>query len=207
MKYDELNDSELINMVYEESEDAKEYLLQKYKYIIDIAIKKYSRIAKVLGYDHNDLIQDALLGFSDALNSYRDDRDTALSSFITLCVNRRLHTSILKVGRKKNKLLSSSLSLEHVYEQYATPLKDLISDNQENDPLENILKEENLKELINDIENSLSKTEYEVYSLMLNGLKYNEIATLLDKNAKQVDNTIQRIKTKIKKILEERYKS
>ena len=42
---------------------------------------------------------------------------------------------------------------------------------------------------------------------MLNGLKYNEIATLLDKNAKQVDNTIQRIKTKIKKILEERYKS
>lgn len=204
MNYDELNDNELINMVRESSDDAKDLLFEKYKYIIDIELKKYSSMAKQLGYDYHDLMQDALLGFSDALNSYRDDRYTALSSFITLCVDRKLQVSIKKAGRKKNKLLNDSLSLEYVYKQYASPLMDIISDNKENDPLESILKEETFKELLEDIQNHLSKSEYEVYSLMINGLKYDEIATLLDKNLKQVDNTIQRVKTKIKKILEER---
>ena len=39
---------------------------------------------------------------------------------------------------------------------------------------------------------------------MLNNLDYTEIALLLDKKPKQIDNTIQRIKQKAKKILNER---
>ena len=201
MKYTDVDDSQLINMLHEASEDAKDLLFEKYKYIIDIEMKKYSRMARTLGYDLNDLYQDALVGFSDALVSYRDDRHAALPSFITLCVDRKLQVSIKKAGRLKNKLLNESLSLEHVYESYASPLMDLLSDNSENDPLENILKEEKLKELVTSITGSLSDAEYEVYSLMINGLKYDEIATLLNKNLKQVDNTIQRVRNKIKKIL------
>ena len=52
------------------------------------------------------------------------------------------------------------------------------------------------------IKKELSDSEYEVYSLMISGLKYNEISILLDKNLKQIDNTIQRVKTKIRKILD-----
>lgn len=204
MKYKDTNDGQLINMLHEASEDAKDVLFEKYKYIIDIEMKKYSKMARTIGYDVNDLYQDALVGFSDALVSYRDDRHAALPSFITLCVDRKLQVSIKKAGRLKNKLLNESLSLEHVYESYASPLMDLLSDNSENDPLENILKEEKVKELIDSITESLSDAEYEVYSLMINGLKYDEIATLLNKNLKQVDNTIQRVRNKIKKILNNR---
>ncbi len=204
MKYKDINDQELINMLHESSEDAKDILFEKYRYIIDIEMKKYSSMARALGYDINDLYQDALVGFSDALNSYRDDRHAALPSFITLCVDRKLQVSIKKAGRLKNKLLNDSLSLEHVYDTYASPLMDLLSDNNENDPLESILKEEKTKELIDSIKSVLSDSEYEVYSLMVNGLKYDEIATLLNKSLKQVDNTIQRVKNKIKKILESR---
>lgn len=204
MEYKETNDSQLINMLHEASEDAKDILFEKYKYIIDIEMKKYSRMARTLGYDVNDLYQDALVGFSDALVSYRDDRHAALPSFITLCVDRKLQVSIKKAGRLKNKLLNESLSLEHTYESYASPLMDILSDNNENDPLENILKEEKVKELVDSITNALSPAEHEVYSLMINGLKYDEIATLLNKNLKQVDNTIQRVRNKIKKILNNR---
>lgn len=204
MEYKDTNDGQLINMLHEASEDAKDVLFEKYKYIIDIEMKKYSRMARTLGYDVNDLYQDALVGFSDALVSYRDDRHAALPSFITLCVDRKLQVSIKKAGRLKNKLLNESLSLEHVYESYASPLMDLLSDNSENDPLENILKEEKVKELVDSITESLSDAEYEVYALMINGLKYDEIATLLNKNLKQVDNTIQRVRNKIKKILKNR---
>ena len=94
--------------------------------------------------------------------------------------------------------------MEHVYDAYTSPLMDLLSDNKKNDPLENIVKEEKMAELVGNIRNSLSDREYEVFSLMVNGLKYDEIATLLNKDLKQIDNTIQRVKAKIKKIVEDR---
>ncbi len=201
MIYEDYDDNQLVQMIHESSDEAKDVLFEKYKYIIEIEIKKYLNMANMLGYDYNDLYQDALVGFADALNSYRDDKDTALPSFITLCVDRKLHVAIIKAGRIKNKVLNESLSLEHVYDQFTVPLMDLLSDNSENDPLENILKEEKLRELNIRIKDELSDSEYEVYSLMISGLKYNEIAILLDKNLKQIDNTMQRVKTKIRKIL------
>lgn len=201
MIYEDYDDNQLVQMIHESSDEAKDVLFEKYKYIIEIEIKKYLNMANMLGYDYNDLYQDALVGFADALNSYRDDKDTALPSFITLCVDRKLHVAIIKAGRIKNKVLNESLSLEHVYDQFTVPLMDLLSDNSENDPLENILKEEKLRELNIRIKDELSDSEYEVYSLMISGLKYSEIAILLDKNLKQIDNTMQRVKTKIRKIL------
>lgn len=204
MRYEDIDDGQLISMLHESSEDAKDILFEKYRYIIDIELKKYSSMARVLGYDYNDLYQDALVGFSDALVSYRTDKHAALSSFITLCVDRKLQVCIKKAGRLKNKLLNDSLSLEHVYDAYTSPLMDLLSDNKKNDPLENIVKEEKMAELVGNIRNSLSDREYEVFSLMVNGLKYDEIATLLNKDLKQIDNTIQRVKAKIKKIVEDR---
>jgi RNA polymerase sporulation-specific sigma factor len=204
MRYEDINDEQLICMLHESSEDAKDLLFEKYKYIIDIEIRKYMSMASMLGYDYNDLYQDALVGFSEALNCYREDKAAALSSFITLCVDRKLQVSIIKAGRLKNKLISDSLSLDYQYDQFTSPLRDIISDNSLNDPLENIIKNEKLSNLTKKIEDSLSSSEYEVYALMISGLKYGEIALLLNKNPKQVDNTIQRVKHKIKNIIEDK---
>lgn len=204
MVYENYGDEQLIELMRESSEEAKDILFEKYKYIIDIEIKKYSNMANLLGYDYNDLYQDALVGFSEALNDYRDDKAAALSSFITLCVDRKLQVSIIKAGRLKNKLISESLSLDYKYDQYTSPLRDIISDNSLNDPLENIVKDEKVSDLTKKIEACLSEGEYEVYALMISGLKYGEIALLLNKNPKQVDNTIQRVKNKIKKIIEKK---
>lgn len=204
MDYGDYSDSYLLDMICESSEEAKDMLYQKYKYIIDIVIKKYVSMANMLGIDYNDLYQEALVGFADALNSYNEKREASLPTFITVCVERRLQVSIIKAGRIKNKVLNDSLSLEHTYESFKVPLKDILSDNSENDPLENITKEEGLKELVEKIKEVLSDSEYEVYSLLVSGLNYREIATLLDKEPKQIDNTIQRIKGKVRKILEER---
>ena len=204
MVYEEYGDEQLINLLHESSEEAKDILFDNYKYIIDIEIRKYMSMANMLGYDYNDLYQDALVGFSEALNCYREDKAAALSSFITLCVDRKLQVSIIKAGRMKNKLISDSLSLDYQYDQFTSPLRDIISDNSLNDPLENIIKDEKLSDLTKKIEDKLSSGEYEVYALMISGLKYGEIALLLNKNPKQVDNTIQRVKHKIKNIIEDK---
>lgn len=204
MDYKDYPDSELMYMISESSDEAKDIIYEKYKYIIDIIFNKYKNMARLLNIETSDLYQEAMLGFSDALKSYKDDKDTSLPTFITICVERRLQVTIIKAGRLKHKFINDSLSLEEVYGEYSVPLMEMISDNDVNNPLNNLMNEEGLKELIEAIKDELSDAEYEVYQLKLNGFGYAEIATLLDKNLKSVDNTMQRIRAKIRKILDNR---
>lgn len=201
MNYQEYSDSELYSMVCESSEEAKEIIYTKYKYIIDVIVKKYVYTAKKLGVEYNDLYQEGLVGFADALNNYDESKKVLLSTFISVCVERRLQNAVLKAGRFKNKILRDSLSLDHEYGEQQIPLREMIRD-EKSDPLFGISKAEDYEELIECIKNKLSSNEYEVYQLMLHGLNYQEIALILNKKPKQIDNTIQRLKYKIKLILD-----
>ena len=203
MLYDDIGDSELLYMI-SENEEAKEVLYEKYKYIIDIVIKKYLTVARVLGYDYNDLYQDALVGFSDAIADYREDKDSSLATFITLCVDRKLQYSIRSLNNKRAKLNAESLSLDYVYDNGKVPLREVISDDSLNDPLVMALKREDYEGLLLDIKNNLSKMEWDVFELMIRELKYVDIASILEMEPKRVDNTIQRIKKKIKQIIDNR---
>ena len=49
----------------------------------------------------------------------------------------------------------------------------------------------------------LSRFEYEVLEKYINGQSYNEIAVIMDKSPKSIDNALQRIKKKVLKCLEE----
>lgn len=204
MNYNDLSDSELFMLVNEENEEAKDILFEKYNYIIDILLKKYSYVATRMGIDYKELYSEALVGFSDALASFQEDKDATLSTFISLCINRRLQKIIIKAGTTKNKVLQEAYSLDLVYEKFGLPLVEMISDNNQNDPLNNMTKKEEYDELINDIKEELSESEYEVFNLMVNNLDYNAIALILDKTPKQIDNAMQRIKHKIKEILKAR---
>ena len=51
----EFSDSKLIEMVREKDENAKDYLYQKYRYIIETELKKYSFVSKKFGIDYRDL--------------------------------------------------------------------------------------------------------------------------------------------------------
>lgn len=198
----EYSDSELLMMMNEHSEHAKDLLYKKYEYIVKIYVKKYKRMAYVLGMELKDLNQEALVGFSDALNSYNENAKSKLASFITICVERRIQSALLKASRKKNIALNEALSLEHSYPDFNVTLADIISDNNENDPLTKMTRNEHYSRLVNDIIKSLSRSEKDVLYLMIDGFNYREIATILDIEPKSVDNTIQRIKNKVKGIIE-----
>ena len=200
MDYKEYSDSELCSMICENNEDAKDILFKKYKYIIDIIIKKYSLSAVKVGIEYNDLYQEALVGFTDALNSYDENKEASIATFITLCVERKLQNTILKAKTIKNKMFLQALSLDY-QEDSESPLSEIISDNSKNDPLNNMTNDESYIELIEKIKKELSSGEYEVFTLMVSGLNYIEIAEQLNKNPKQIDNAIQRIKSKIKRIV------
>jgi RNA polymerase sporulation-specific sigma factor len=200
MKY-EIDDQETIMLIRENNVEAKDIIFEKYKYIIDILINKYKRSAYVLKIDQNDLYQEAMLGFADAINTYKDDKEAKLATFITLCVERKIQNAIKKANTKKNKMFVSSISLEQQADDAFNPLIDLISDGEDSDPLVKLTNKEDYQELVNKIKEILSDSEYEVYSLMINGINYIDIANLLGKTPKQIDNAIQRIRLKIKKII------
>lgn len=207
MDYKDYSDSELMYLVKESNEDAKDIILEKYRYVIDIIFSKYKSLGKNVGLESSDLYQEALLGFMDAVNNYSEKKDVKLVTFISFCVRRRLNMALMKANRVKHRFLNDSLSLEHYYDNIDATMMDLISDNEENNPLNNLMNEEEFLDLNEKIKEHLSKNEYEVYELLRNGFSYTEIATLLDKTPKSVDNAIQRIKGKVRKILAERYEN
>ena len=202
MDYKEYSDSELCSMICEDNEEIKNVLYEKYKYIIDIVIKKYTLSAMKVGIEYNDLYQEALVGFSDALNSYNENKNASISTFITLCVERRLQKAIVRAKSLKNTFFLQALSLDYADNESGISLKEVVSDKSKNDPLNSITTREEYNELTDKIESVLSEQEKEVFTLLISGLSYTEIAKNLDKNLKQIDNTIQRIKTKVKNLID-----
>lgn len=181
------------------NDETKNELYKKYNYIEDILIKKYYNMASLLNIDINELKSEASLAFTDALNSYKSDKNAKLSSFISLCIDRRLQKLIKKYSSEKAKILNNTYSLDYDYDE-GVSLKDLIGDD-ESDPLKKLAEKQDYEDLLAKIKASLSDSEYEVFKLFSTGFDYQTIAILTNKNLKQIDNTIQRLKHKIKDII------
>lgn len=204
MNTKEITDDELFTLLLEENEDARDLIYERYHFIIDINLNKYRKVAKVLNVDYKDYESAALYGFTDALLCFRQEKTASLPTFINLCVKRSIKKCFEKATTKKNIIFKDSYSLDYVYEKFGLPLLDLISDESRNDPLFNITSEESYQELLKDIKSSLSKLENEVFNYMVDGFNYRQIALILKKDSKQIDNAMQRIKSKVKKILKKR---
>ena len=177
----------------------KNEIYEEYKYIVDILIHKYYNIATSLNIDIKELEGEAYLSFSDAINSYQENKNTKLSTFISLCIDRRIKKILKKYSTDKAKILNNTYSLDYDYEE-GSSLIDMISDDSVHDPYKEIENKENYLELLNKIKETLSDSEYEVFNYYINGFDYQTIAKITNKNPKQVDNTIQRLKHKIKDI-------
>lgn len=198
----EFSDEEILNLALADNEDAKNIIYEKFKYIVEIMLRKYHNIALKMGLDLNELEQEAYYAFSDALSSFRDDKNAKLATFISICIDRRLKKIIRKSSGEKAKVLNNTYSLDYDYNEDGTTLKDCLSDASQNDPLYNLTAKENYEELLTKIKTNLSSSEYEVFSYIVNDFDYLTIAELTNRNPKQVDNTIQRIKHKIRDIIE-----
>ena len=200
--YKETNDAELLFMVNEESEDAKDILYKKYYYIIEQAMRKYAKIITKSGVEYKDVYQEAMLGFADALDRYNDSKETKLATFITLCVKRRMLNLLRTTTSTKSKFNKDILSIDYDYENYDSTLVDIISDDNKYNPLINIATRENLETTINSCEAKLSPFETKVFDLMILEYNYKQIAAILKESPKKIDNTAQRIKRKIKDVIE-----
>lgn len=191
------NDLELVLLVQENNQDAKDYLYQKYSALIHSEINRFKKKALALDVDFSDLSQEAMLAFSHAINSFKDDSETKFITFATICIRRRLSNFIAKFETNKNKVFSTSIALDEVVEDGKAVL-DLIEDENYTDPLRQIINSETLKEVNKMIGEILSTNEKKVLSYDLEGKNINEIAELMNMSSKQVYNLLHRARNKVK---------
>lgn len=199
MDYHDYNDSELLSYIAENSEEANEIIFKKYEPLIFTTAKRMYNCCKNAGLDLNDLIQEGRLGLNIAINGYKANKDVIFYTYAKTCIERSIMNNIKRAKRQKNKILNESISLEFPDdEQYK--IARLFADNRQN-PEKQILEYEGEQELINRIRNTLTDFEQEVFELKLASFNYKEIAEILEKDLKSIDNAIQRIRVKAKEQL------
>ena len=188
----EYNDFELVSLIRENNEEAREILYNKYKPII--VKKSTDQIYKLgsYGMEINDLIQEGYIGLDNAINCFNEKENTSFYTFALLCIDRQIITYIKKNTNNKAMVLNDAINLDDGKEY-------LFRDN--TDIEGSFINKEDAKEFINLICDSLSDIEKKVFSLKLEGYDIGEIANLLNKDIKVIYNTLHRIKYKIKLIM------
>ena len=194
MNYKELNDNELLAYIAEGNEDANNILIKKYEPLITNMASRMLRGCPYLGIELSDLIQEGMIGLNHAIGYYNEQKDIAFFTYAKTCIERKLISFIISAKTLKNKNLNDSISFDG--DEDGT-LEYLLKDESAN-PENIIINEEEINSIISNVKNKLTDLELQVFDLMLSSFNYREIAEILDKEPKQIDNAIYRIKVKVK---------
>lgn len=197
--YTTSTDEELILRLRDGEAEITEYLMNKYKNLV--RMKASSMF--ILGADTEDLIQEGMIGLFKALRDYDAGRDASFATFANLCVLRQMYTAVEAAKRQKHIPLNTYTSL------FATTnagedenyLVDSLKMHEEFNPEEMVIDEENRHVLEEAIEQVLSPLEKQVLDLHMTGMNYVEIAKVLGRDEKSIDNALHRMKSKIKRVL------
>ena len=183
-----MNDNELVVCAKSGNSNALQVLIERYS---DKILQKSKSFKSLIGLENDDLYQEGMLGFVSAVYSFDDSREVLFSTYASTVYTRRMLSAIRKSNN--NIPLQSYVSIDDE--------KELFSDVPS--PEETFLFAEKIDEINAYVEENFSKTEKKVFKLSVLGLKYSEIAEILDCSEKSVDNTIQRIRRKIRNINDE----
>lgn len=202
MNYKDINDYELVSYIRDNNEEASEIIYDKYKPLIEKNARRLLKYCNYNGLELNDLVQEGMLGLSKAIESFNETKEASFYTYAKTCIERRQLTAIIASQRQKHKLLNESVSFE-AYDDDFDNIKTvdaMLVDNSYN-PESVVFDYENSTDLLNKASELLTTLEMQVFELKISGFSYIEISEILDKDKKQIDNAIQRIKYKIKEAL------
>ena len=201
-KYDKMSDEELIKLIKLGEKSALDFIMNKYKEVVNIKVSKYF----IIGGEREDIVQEGLIGLYKAIKNFDPEKENSFKTFANLCIERQLITAIKTSNRQKHMPLNSYLSLNmSAYEdEEAETVIDVLDSNMIEDPLDTLTKKEYYSEIESAIDKSLSDFEKKVLNRFAKGESYVQIADKLNTPVKSVDNAIQRIRKKaIRSIVED----
>ena len=196
----EMTDEQVVKLAQEDDGEALSYLLDKYKNFVRTKARSYF----LIGADHEDIVQEGMIGLYKAIRDFQPSRLASFRSFAELCVKRQIITAIKAATRQKHVPLNSYVSLNKpLYDEESDrTLLDVIEGRVTN-PEELYISQEDLARIQTQISEVLSDLERQVLDAFMDGKSYQEIAELLGRHVKSIDNALQRVKRKLFKFREE----
>ena len=188
-----LSDEQLIALAQNNDENATEELIKRYKFVsFSVARSFYLTTG-----DDDDLIQEGFFGTLNAIKTYNGK--SSLKNYIYNCAKRRMLSLIRKENSSKNLPFINYISLSSS-DEVDSDKTDIIIDNAIG-PEEQLINREKEEELKSNINSALSELEHDILILFLQGYSYMDIGKKVNKSVKSIDNAIQRIKRKVRPIL------
>ncbi len=196
---EQATDEELIVRLRDGEQQITDYIMEKYKNLV----RSKAGSMYILGADRDDLIQEGMIGLFKAIRDFDSGRDASFFTFAELCISRQMYSAVQAAGRMKHIPLNSYISLygngtEHGEEEEG--IQGILADHGLN-PEDFVIDKENVEQLEKRMEQELSSFEKQVLDLYITGMSYSQIARVLGRDEKSTDNALQRLKSKIKKMI------
>ncbi|MBE5807188.1 MAG: RNA polymerase sporulation sigma factor SigH [Clostridiales bacterium] len=201
--FQDLADEQIVKLAQQEGgDDALEFVLNKYKNFVRTKARSYF----LIGADHEDIVQEGMIGLYKAIRDYREERSASFRAFAELCITRQIITAIKTATRQKHIPLNNYVSLNRpIYEEDSDrTLLDVITEDVPTNPEDMMIDREAYSVIEGRIGNMLSPLEREVLVRYMEGKSYAEIADEMDRHVKSVDNALQRVKRKLQKLVDEK---
>lgn len=197
-KYSQYSDENVVEFCHAGEDAATDYLLEKYKPLV----RKKARTLYLIGGDNDDLIQEGMIALYKAIRAYDPRRESSFGSYATLCIEHQLYNVIKGANRLKNSPLNTYVSLyspmnHDENSNSRETLADTLQPTELMNPEDIVIDKENVMDIESAIEKHLSQFEQQVVSLYIDGNDYQQIAAILNKSSKSIDNALQRIKKKL----------
>ncbi|WP_055071703.1 RNA polymerase sporulation sigma factor SigH [Clostridium massiliamazoniense] len=192
-------EEEIVAEAKEGNSLAQEIIINKY----EAFIRGKSRSYFLIGADKEDIYQEGMIGLYKAIRDFKNEKETSFKAFAELCITRQIITAIKTATRQKHIPLNTYVSLNKpIYEDESErTLLDVIVGLKITNPEDVVISKEEVANIELKMSKVLSGLELEVLNSYLDGKSYQEIAVDLDREAKSIDNALQRVKRKLEKSL------
>lgn len=190
------SDEELIRLSHDGSARATESLLARYRPLVENKARAYF----LLGADHDDVVQEGMIGLFKAVRDYREHRQSCFRAFADLCVTRHILSAVKTASRLKH----FPLNFYHSLYQSSSPdrdadgaILDTLPDPRSCDPVDHVIGRVGAAGRVDAARDLLSGLEERVLDGYLEGKSYREMSHEFSCLPKTIDNALQRVRRKI----------
>ena len=198
MDYTAYSDEALIEKLREGNLEIADYIMEKYKPLV----RKKTNAMYLIGGETEDLIQEGMIGLFKAVRDFDFEKEASFFTCAEVCISRQLYSALEASNRKKHIPLNTYVSFSNQDESDGVHLEQIVTE-QTVSPEQILIEQEHKQEFFDKLQEKLSPMERKVLYLYLDGSNYTEIAAFMGKTPKSIDNTLQRIRGKVKALKEE----
>ena len=172
---------------------AEEHLIIKYSGMVRAKCRGYF----VMGGDKEDLVQEGMIGLMEAIRGYSQEKNMTFRNCADVCITRQILSAVRAGSRLKHAPLNTSISFEQCRDE-ADLILETLPDESAIDPEEQLIRKEDRSRLHESVNRLLTWQEQIVFTAYMDGYSYEKIACHMSLTVKAVDNSLQRVKRKIR---------